>query len=196
MNVAGVDPGSQGYIAIVGDDVEAHPLKGLDHGGILRLLVALKSRHGLEYALLERIDALPGWIEQNANKKRALEGKPPISLSHMNAKINQSYAALKMALTAAEIKTCEMRPRDWQRLLGMKKAKGEERPAFKRRLRDLAQSLFPDFRVRLEMADSILLAELCRRLRTHENGPLFEPKIERKPEPDFRLVSDLGGDLG
>jgi hypothetical protein len=191
MNYLGCDPGAQGYFAVVGNVVEAHPLKGLDHGDILRLLMALKARHNLEYCLLELITPIPGFVEKKINEKRALEGKQPISLSHMNAKLNQSYAALKMALTAAEFKTCEMRPVDWQRLLGVKKSKGQARPDFKRRLRDKAQSLFPRFKVHLEMADAILLAELCRRLRTHENGPLFEKKPAKVAEPDFNHVSNL-----
>lgn len=173
MNYLGVDPGAQGCVAIVGDTIATYSLKELDNADILRLLVRLKTQHRIEYALLEKITALPAAVERKINDERKAKGRDPISLSHMNAKLNQSYAAVKMALTAAEYKIAELRPVDWQKLYGMKRGKLEDRNEFKRRLRDKAQSLFPKFQVRLEHADALLLAELCRRLQTRENEILF-----------------------
>jgi hypothetical protein len=81
----------------------------------------------------------------------------------------QSYGSLLMALTAAGIPFETVTPQRWQRALLIpprKKKTGETRAAFKNRLKAKAQALFPQLRVTLATADSLLIAEYCRRKRT------------------------------
>jgi hypothetical protein len=74
---------------------------------------------------------------------------------------------VRMALTAAKIPWSEVHPRTWQKALGVQPRKKEESKAqFKKRLREIAGRLFPSANVMAKTADSILLSEYCRRLRT------------------------------
>jgi len=57
-----------------------------------------------------------------------------------------------------------IRPQDWQAAIGMKKLKGEQVTAWKNRLKEKAQELFPSLKITKATADAILIAEVCRRL--------------------------------
>lgn len=84
-------------------------------------------------------------------------------------KFGMSYGSLRMALIAAGIPFEEVPPAVWQRGLGIppRKREGkkvvESKSAFKSRLKQKAQQLFPSEKVTLATADALLIAEFCRR---------------------------------
>jgi len=74
-----------------------------------------------------------------------------------------NYGLLRMALTAADIPWEEVTPQRWQKAIGISKRKGEEKRAYKQRLRAKAQQLFPKMNVTLATADALLIASYCQR---------------------------------
>jgi hypothetical protein len=97
----------------------------------------------------------------------------------------RNYGQLQMALTSLAVPFQEIPPATWQPALGIEpcrrktrrvpylvrgktryrlEAKAETKPEFKRRLKESAQTLFPQERVTLATADALLVAEFCRRL--------------------------------
>jgi hypothetical protein len=94
----------------------------------------------------------------------------------------KNYGSLLMALTAAEISFEEVAPQRWQQAfavaprkykkVGKKKVWIETKRQFKERLRRKAQQIFPQLPIwsepksrgrQLAIADSLLIAEFCRR---------------------------------
>lgn len=102
----------------------------------------------------------------------------------------RGFGNLEAFLVAAGISFQEVRPREWQKELGIpgrrkklvtKMVKGkknrvsvyvESKPEFKNRLRGVAQQMFPDLPLwqepkskgkQLAIADALLIAEFCRR---------------------------------
>jgi hypothetical protein len=81
-------------------------------------------------------------------------------------KFGVCYGGLRMALIAAGIPFEEVTPQRWQRGLEIPPRHGtESKTAYKNRLKARAQQLFPSAKVTLAVADALLLAEYCRRLR-------------------------------
>lgn len=152
MNYIGIDPGQSGGIAVISDspsgyvrgsafavkmpDTEADLWAYLQPYG----LVQSGSKQSSQ-AVLERVWSSPGW-------------------GHVGAfKFGLSYGSLRMALTAAGIPFDEVLPAKWQTVMGCRSA--GDKNITKRR----AQSLFPDRKVTHAIADALLIAEFCRRLR-------------------------------
>lgn len=76
------------------------------------------------------------------------------------------HGKLLMALTAAGIPFEEVTPQVWQKGLKIpQRGKTEEKTAFKNRLRQRCQQLFPDVSVTLATCDALLIAEYGRRKR-------------------------------
>jgi hypothetical protein len=80
-------------------------------------------------------------------------------------KFGMGYGALRMALTALEIKYEEVPPQKWQKELGIvtRNKERESHTQFKNRLKAKAQQLFPTMDVTLKTCDALLIAEFCRR---------------------------------
>ena len=77
-----------------------------------------------------------------------------------------SYGGLRMALVAAAVPFEEATPQKWQKGLGITaRGKDESKTAFKNRLKQRAQQLFPGVKITLATCDAILIAEYCRRVR-------------------------------
>jgi len=70
----------------------------------------------------------------------------------------------------------------------------ESQADFKRRLRARALQLFPGVDLNLMTADSLLLAEACRRISLQMRGHAVALPAP-KPETNFSQVSNLAGDL-
>jgi hypothetical protein len=94
-----------------------------------------------------------------------------VSKSNMS-KLYGSYMALRMACVAARIPFETVQPQKWQPQLGVEKRRPSETDTkWKERLKGYAQRLFPDLECwqwrlveeRRAVADSILIAEQCRR---------------------------------
>lgn len=79
----------------------------------------------------------------------------------------KSYGMLLGFLTAAGIPHEEVTPQKWQKALGIiPRNKDEGKTDFKRRLRSLAESLFPREKITNATADALLIAEYCHRTRS------------------------------
>lgn len=83
----------------------------------------------------------------------------------------QNYGSIRMALIAARIPFETVTPQTWQKYLGIvKRGKEESKTKFKNRLKAKAQELFPELKITLAIADALLIAEYCRRIRLNENS--------------------------
>ena len=89
-------------------------------------------------------------------------------------RFGESYGWLRMALVAVKARCVLVVPQRWQRDLGIEarskdtryNKSRESKPAFKRRLKQHAEQLFPGTKLTLATADALLLAEWCRRQYT------------------------------
>lgn len=135
----GVDPGLAGGIAIMSPNgIAAHkmPETERDIWEFFHGIPILRS-----FALIERVHSMPG------------QG---VSSSF---KFGMGYGALRMALVASGIPFEDVTPQKWQKALGC--LSGGDKNVTKQR----AQSLFPHIKVTHAIADSLLIAEFCK--RTH-----------------------------
>lgn len=133
----GVDPGKNGAITfLIGDKVICTKIPETERD----LLEAFKvvGEHDA-VALLEFVHSSPQMGVKSAFT------------------FGQGYGALRMALTAAGIRWETVRPQEWQKGLGCL-SKGDKNVTKAR-----AQSLFPNVKVNHSNADSLLIAEFCRR---------------------------------
>jgi hypothetical protein len=82
------------------------------------------------------------------------------------------YGGLRMALIASSIPFVGVTPQKWQRALGIPKRAGEEKAAYKDRLRALAQQLYPGFPLweeprskgkQLAISDALLIATYAKK---------------------------------
>ena len=144
MVYIGIDPGQSGGIAIIhngragGANVEAMKMPATERD----LCEALRPYQGYPaHAVLERVWSSPGW-------------------GHVGAfKFGLSYGAVRATLTCLDIPFDEVLPVKWQTVLGCRS--GGDKNITKRR----AQSLYPRLKVTHAIADALLIAEFCRRLR-------------------------------
>ena len=77
-----------------------------------------------------------------------------------------SFGALRAFLVAASIPFAEVVPQRWQAEFGLKRAKNESKGKWKGRLAAEARRLYPDAHITVAVADAVLIAEYCRRMRT------------------------------
>jgi hypothetical protein len=75
----------------------------------------------------------------------------------------RSYGGLVMACMMVGLAVHEVRPLVWQKALGLHRKKTQAPPAWKNRLKGLAQKLYPELKVTLETADALLILEYARR---------------------------------
>lgn len=147
--VIGIDPGKKGGIAVISGaglvvDVVSMPETPQDLLGFLRDVTA---NDGTYRCYLEKVGGMPG----NAGSAMFNFGK--------------GYGWIEMALLALEIPTVSVTPQKWQKEFGVgsssiTKSSAAEKSEHKRRLKAVAQGLFPSLgrRVTLETCDSLLIA--------------------------------------
>jgi len=152
----GIDPGKSGGLALIhpflSDPVRAIPMPSTDRDiweWFLPLGEWPDSRHIQQVAVIERVG---GFIKGN-----------PLPGSKM-FNFGRNYGVLIGCLTAADIPFEEVTASKWQHALGIApRKKTESRTAFKNRLKQKAQQLFPSVKVTLATADALLVTEYCRR---------------------------------
>lgn len=152
MIAIGVDPGYSGGIAAVSGIGEARawkmPETERDTWNLFETLALADTGSdrvsGPVFALIERVHSMP---------------KQGVSSSF---RFGMSYGLLRMALIASGIPFEEISPHQWQKAMGCL-SKGDKSVTKAR-----AQQLFPRVKVTHAVADALLLAELCRRMRTRE----------------------------
>ena len=162
----GVDPGENGGLALINADNIAigFPMPSTPQA-LARLFTTRIIPAKPAYCLIEHLHALP-------NDKRG---------SIATWSLARSYGMLIGMLALAEIQYEEIEPRSWQKALGIEarwkapKAKAgmalvnyrpeESYHEFKMRLLGVALKLFPRMDITKEIADALLLAEVCRRMQ-------------------------------
>lgn len=154
----GLDPGATGgigYIANCGVNGAVHPaaekLSPMTDQDLYAFLVWLREVWPDDiFAILEKVHSSPQMGVKSAFS------------------FGGSYRALRMAVRAAGIPFEEARPQEWKKEFGLivPKKKGLTGPQKKALDRAKAQDLFPgERRWTNDLADAILIAEYCRRLK-------------------------------
>lgn len=144
MRYIGIDPGQSGGIGILTFDgprigAEAFKMPSTDRE-LFELLRSLGVFPERTKACVERVHSFPG------------QG---VASSFT---FGMSYGAILMGLAATGISYDLVMPRRWQGELGC--LSGGDKNVTKRR----AQGMFPDLKITHATADSLLIAEFCRRL--------------------------------
>lgn len=139
MTYIGIDPGQAGGISVIAPAGTAALKMPQTERDIWETFKMIKNP--VCFALIERVHSMPG------------QG---VSSSF---KFGMGYGALRMALVASGIPFEDVTPQKWQKALGC--LSGGDKNVTKQR----AQSLFPHIRVTHAIADSLLIAEFCK--RTH-----------------------------
>lgn len=141
----GIDPGASGGIAFIPDNNPAKawamkmPETLADLWDLFIEQIGEDPDHRMLHACLEKVHSMPGQGVASSFK------------------FGQGFGHLEMALTAARIPFTYVTPQKWQKELGC--LTGGDKNISKAR----AQQLFPQIKVTHAIADSLLLAEYCRR---------------------------------
>jgi len=157
----GVDPGAKGGLAILREDGSAIAFEMPDTP--------------LQLAQLFQKHIIPAQIDHTIIE--ALHARPGNG-SIATFKLGRSCGLIIGMLELAGIKYDEMQPRSWQKSLGITarykppKVRGalinyppeETYDQFKRRLLATSLKLFPRMPLTLSTCDSVLIAEVCRRI--------------------------------
>jgi hypothetical protein len=154
LNFVGIDPGVSGGMATI--DYSGHVVdvrRMPDEDGIWEWANWLNS---LPVESVVWIESVSGYIGNAHPGSRMFE-------------FGMNYGSVRMAIKAAKGHLPNgVLPQDWQRYLGIeprrKGKRGEDRMQFKRRLKGVAQELFPDVKVTANVADALLIAEYGRRV--------------------------------
>ena len=149
----GIDPGNSGGIAALLPDGTAltTPMPDTDLG----ILAWLEPFRGSSVALIEQVT---GFIGKRGRQTATHGGQPG---SHMFT-FGRNVGALRMALVAIGLREGEtyfsVTPQTWQKSYGLHREKTESDNHWKNRLKQTAIHYFPDLRVTLKTADSLLIA--------------------------------------
>jgi hypothetical protein len=80
-----------------------------------------------------------------------------------NFTFGYNIGILEACITMAKIPFQDITPQTWMKFFMLKKEKNEAQTAWKNRIKQRAQELFPSERVTLWNADAFMIAEYCRR---------------------------------
>lgn len=146
----GVDPGKKGGLSWINNKNEGECLKMPDtERDIWDWFTELPK--GDKVCVIEKVWAAP------------VKGKRQGTTSMFS--FGQSYGLLRAYLIAAGITFQESAPVTWQKAFNLRAKKSFPNDRhWKKYLKGIAQQLFPKIKVTLEPADSLLLADYCRRL--------------------------------
>lgn len=153
----GIDPGASGSIGIIMEDGKKYTYRFSKHTE--KETCDFLLRCGMEwdcFAVKEKVWAMPA--KNTDGTQRSMGAQTMFTFGDGNGFI-------RACLIASTISFEEKVPQTWQKIFGMKKDKGEDPAAYKRRLKQKAEELFPDMKLTLEDCDAILIAEYCRRTR-------------------------------
>lgn len=139
----GIDPGKSGGIAWLSKQGHAHAIKMPETEKDLWNTINILADDDC-FCYIEKVWALPGVSVKSAFN------------------FGQNVGQLGMALTAAGIPSDPIRPQVWQQALGCM-TKGDKNVSKNR-----AQKLFPKIKITHAIADALLIAEYCRRVRCGE----------------------------
>lgn len=97
-----------------------------------------------------------------------VHGMPGMNVAAVSV-FMKNVGNIEMALLALNIPFKEVTPQTWMKYFNLKKEKDESKPDWKRRLREYLQRIMPDFKVKNDNADAMLLAYYCMKT-TNEYG--------------------------
>lgn len=138
--VIGIDPGKSGGIAYLSIGQELAYKMPETERDIYDLIIKLsKLEPNPKRIYIEKVHAMPG---QGVTSMFSF---------------GQNYGFLRACLIASEVPFEEIRPAQWQNLLGCK-TKGNKNVT-----KSKAQQLFPDIKITHAIADALLIAEYGRR---------------------------------
>lgn len=150
--ILAIDPGSSGGICIADHDgIDCWPMPKTERD-VWNLLQTQLRTADVEpwHAFIEDVHAMP---QQGVSS---------------TFKFGVSYGFLRGLLVASRIPFAEVRPRTWQKALGIAPARasaaktqserGKLQREHKNRLKAKAQQMYPDLRITLATADAVLLA--------------------------------------
>lgn len=157
----GADPGKSGALSVivcpsdpeqlVGVSVTKMPESDRDLADWLRNYC-----HGPAWACLEKVNAMP---------RRGVDGGVVKMGAATSFEFGRQFGRVCAVIQTLGIALELVPPKSWQAGLGAtRSAKDETYTARKRRLTERAQQLFPGVKVTQQTADSLLIAEYCRRL--------------------------------
>lgn len=89
-----------------------------------------------------------------------VHGMPGMNVSAVST-FMKNVGNIEMALLALDIPFKEVTPQTWMKYYNLKKEKDESKPDWKRRLREHLQRIMPDFKVKNDNADAMLIAYYC-----------------------------------
>jgi hypothetical protein len=148
----GIDPGMKGSVSVIderGDPKLIFELEGMNCSMIWTVF-------GSVYNLWQGYKSLTSIMEK-------VGGYNPGSKGNIGSRMftfGANYGRLQMALKAKGISWKEVTPRVWQKEFEVVEKSG---PKLKRELKEIAQGLFSQTKVTLNIADSLLISEYCRR---------------------------------
>jgi hypothetical protein len=156
MLYIGIDPGLSGGIALVRGNGQVFRYNAMPktERDVWLTLADWKLFSGRAHATIEFVSASPQMGVTSAFT------------------FGKGYGGLLMLLTALDIPFDQITPRKWQTAMGC--LSGGDKNVTKRR----AQQLFPKLTITHAIADALLLAEFCRRVRGSEYGQEEEPDTE------------------
>jgi hypothetical protein len=148
MKIIGIDPGASGAIIVM----------DMDTGKIIEAIKMPETatdvydflvQYNIEsYCFLEKIHGMPG-----------MSGTSMFSFG-------QGYGHLEMALIALKIPTESVTPQKWQKEFQVgTKSSSASKTEWKNKLKAKAQSMFPNIKVTLALADALLITEYGRRVK-------------------------------
>lgn len=186
MIFLGVDPGASGGLALVQDGsvlvgTWKIPETSIELWGLVKRIAESFEIRG---AVLELVR---GFVSNYKNEPGA-----PIrnmGAGHTMFRFGMVFGRLQLALDAAGIFYHEVPPQQWQKGLDIPKRRKEEKQgAWKNRLKEVAQHLYPNEKITLQNCDAILLAEYC--LRTY-GGDQSHAEPVRTTRPQLERVSTV-----
>jgi Holliday junction resolvasome RuvABC endonuclease subunit len=143
MNYLGIDPGANGGFALVNHERKLVEYLDLSKGGPLEWHEWLAANKNDTHALIEQVHSMPSMSSQSMFT------------------FGWNAGVLHLSLQVLEIPYLEIKPQAWQKGLGVparNKKAGETQHQLKKRLREVAQRLFPTEKITANIADACLIA--------------------------------------
>lgn len=151
---AGIDPGSSGSMTVldeVGKLIGCVRFAKATDKEIFEFMSEV-SMGGQIFCIKEKVWAMP-----------STDGEGRKMGASTSFTFGENNGFIRGLLVGCQIAYEEFTPQTWQKYFSMKKDKGEAQTDYKRRLKQKAEELFPSIKITNDMADSILIAEYCRR---------------------------------
>lgn len=147
--IACIDPGKSGGIVFkLGPSVISMAMPATVHD--LNQSFQDMKNHGVQTVVLEKVT---GFIR--------VPGRPQMAGS--SGVMMKNVGWIEAFTVAYGMRLEEVRPQVWQPKVGMFRKPGEDQTAWKDRLKDLAQKLYPHHKVTRATADAFLLLEYATR---------------------------------